>query len=157
MSEEQGGRSGSSISTISNVDPRVQQAIKDAISSMFSELSANLSFVIDSRFSDLKHNFSKEQEASLSSQSKQSKKSEPELNSKHIVYLISLKKAKDSLASTQYKKAKEAIKEGITLLKKHIKVIKLADRSEFGWSTVKQYLLNELASNKDLNSEQFTR
>ena len=156
MSEEQGGRSGSSISTISNVDPRVQQAIKDAISSMFSELSANLSFVIDSRFSDLKHNFSKEQEASLSSQSKQSKKSEPELNSKQCL-LDKLKKAKDSLASTQYKKAKEAIKEGITLLKKHIKVIKLADRSEFGWSTVKQYLLNELASNKDLNSEQFTR
>ena len=59
---------------------------------MFSELSANLSFVIDSRFSDLKHNFSKEQEASLSSKSKWSKKSVPELNSKHSVYLISLKR-----------------------------------------------------------------
>ena len=31
----------------------------------------------------------------------------------------------------------------------HIKPIKLADKSEFGWLTVNEYLLNELASNSD--------
>lgn len=48
MSEEQGGGSGSSTSTISN--PGVEKAIKDAISSTFSELLAYLSSVIDPDF-----------------------------------------------------------------------------------------------------------
>ena len=50
--------------------------------------------------------------------------------------LDELTEAKDSLACAKYEKAKEAIKEGVSLLEKRIKVIKLADRSEFGRLTV---------------------
>ena len=63
--------------------------------------------------------------------------------------LDKLTEAKDSLACAKYEKAKEAIEEGIGLSEKRIKVIKFADRSEFGWSTVKEYLSDELASNSE--------
>ena len=54
-----------------------------------------------------------------------------------------------SLASSMHKKAKRAIEEGINLTEKRIKVIKLADRSEFGLSTVSEYLSDDLASNSE--------
>ena len=53
------------------------------------------------------------------------------------------------MACAKYEKAKEAIKEGVSLLEKRIKVIKLADRSEFGRLTVKEYLLDELVPNSE--------
>ena len=56
---------------------------------------------------------------------------------------------RNCLANAKYEKAKRAIEEGITLTEKRIKVIKLADRSEFGWSTVSEYLSDELASNSE--------
>jgi len=57
-------------------------------------------------------------------------------------------KARDSLASAKYEKAKKAIEEGISLTEKRItELTKLADRSEFGWSTAGEYLSDELASN----------
>ena len=62
--------------------------------------------------------------------------------------LDELTEAKDSLACAKYEEAKEAIK-GVSLLEKRIKVIKLADRSEFGRSTVKEYLLDELVPNSE--------
>ena len=60
-----------------------------------------------------------------------------------------LTEAQHSLASSKYEKAKRAIEEGINLTEKRIKVIKLADRSEFGWSTVSEYLSDDLASNSE--------
>lgn len=62
--------------------------------------------------------------------------------------LDELTEAKDSLACAKYEEVKEAIK-GVSLLEKRIKVIKLADRSEFGRSTVKEYLLDELVPNSE--------
>lgn len=59
--------------------------------------------------------------------------------------LDELSEAKDSLACAKYEEAKEAI----SLLEKRIKVIKLADRSEFGRSTVKEYSLDELVPNSE--------
>ena len=43
-----------------------------------------------------------------------------------------LTEAQHPLASSKYEQAKRAIEEGINLTEKRIKVIKLADRSEFG-------------------------
>jgi len=60
-----------------------------------------------------------------------------------------LTEAQHSLASSKYEKAKKAIEEGINLTEKRIKAIKLADRSELGWSTVCEYLLDDLASNSE--------
>ena len=60
-----------------------------------------------------------------------------------------LTEAQHSLASSKYEKAKKAIEEGINLTEKRIKAIKLAARSELGWSTVCEYLLDDLASNSE--------
>ena len=46
-------------------------------------------------------------------------------------------------------KAKTALEEGKELITNRQKFIKIADRSEFGWSTVDIYVENELADNSD--------
>ena len=46
-------------------------------------------------------------------------------------------------------KAKEALKEGEQLLTTRQKLIRIADRSEYGWSTVTEYEEDELADGSD--------
>ena len=41
--------------------------------------------------------------------------------------------------------AKRKISEGVELVQKRVKAIKLADKSEYGWATVNEYLSDELA------------
>ena len=137
----------------SGVGPEVQEAIKQA----FSNLSANLTTVIESRLSDFKRDLVEERDSSVASVVKRVKRSEVEFKSKgnkkqfeHQQQVLDcLTEAQHSLASSKYEKAKRAIEEGINLTEKRIKVIKLADRSEFGWSTVGEYLSDDLASNSE--------
>ena len=46
--------------------------------------------------------------------------------------------ALDALDVGQVEKAKEALKEDASLVQHHIKLIRLADKSEFGWEMVNQ-------------------
>jgi type II secretory pathway component PulC len=123
------------------VNPKVHEAIKDAT---FAELSTNLSSVIESRLSEFKRYLTDNQYASASSAVKRVKRSEVGFKSKgnrkqyehQQDVLDSLTEAKEALEKAKYDKAKKAIQEGISLTEKRIKVIKLADRSEFGWSTI---------------------
>ena len=46
-------------------------------------------------------------------------------------------------------KAKELLKEGEELIKNRQKQIKIADRSEFGWVTVDEYVDDELEEDSD--------
>ena len=46
-------------------------------------------------------------------------------------------------------RVKAALDSGTEVVSKRIKEIKMADKSDFGWSTVNAYLLDELASNSD--------
>ena len=48
-----------------------------------------------------------------------------------------------------YEKVKVALESGIEVISKRVKAIKLADKSEFGWATVDEYLSDELASDSD--------
>ena len=52
-------------------------------------------------------------------------------------------------SSTTVDKAKEALKEGEDLIAARQKVIRIADRSEYGWATVDEYEEDELADNSD--------
>jgi hypothetical protein len=45
-------------------------------------------------------------------------------------------------------KAKEELSEGISLLNNRQKIIKLADKSEFGWATVQEYIDDELVDDE---------
>ena len=57
----------------------------------------------------------------------------------------------DALESTPpaIERAKEALKEGEKLILYRQKLIRIADRSEFGWATVQEYEDDELAENSD--------
>ena len=48
--------------------------------------------------------------------------------------------------SNRFQKAAEKIEQGITLVKNRMQLIKLADRSEFGWRIAIEYEQNDLAS-----------
>ena len=63
--------------------------------------------------------------------------------------LEKLETAKDAVNSNTIAKAKSAIEEGIALVTKRMKIIKIADKSEYSWATVQEYLTDELASNSD--------
>ena len=129
------------------VGPEVQKAIKQA----FSDVSANLTAVIESRLAGFKRDLADERDYSVAAVVKRVKRSEVDFKSKgnkrqleqQQQVIDCLTEPKDSPASANYEKAKKAIEEGISLTEKRIKVIKLADRNEFGWSTVSEYLLEK--------------
>ena len=54
-----------------------------------------------------------------------------------------------ALKAKQYEKVKQELEEGTQLIAKRQKVIKLADKSEFGWETVNEYLADDLASDDE--------
>ena len=60
-----------------------------------------------------------------------------------------LDETSDALKHKSYEKAKAALESGTELVSKRVKAIKLADKSEFGWATVNEYLSDELASDSD--------
>ena len=57
----------------------------------------------------------------------------------------------DYLNSGSFGQLKRSLDEGWQLVSKRIKAIKLADKSEYGWHTVIEYLSDDLAS--DTNDE----
>ena len=58
-------------------------------------------------------------------------------------------KASNALKAKSCHKVKAALDSGTEAVSKRIKVIKMADKSDSGWSTVNEYLSDELASNSD--------
>ena len=50
-----------------------------------------------------------------------------------------------ALESGNIGKAKEELNEGISLLNNRQKIVKWADKSEFGWATVQEYVRDDLA------------
>ena len=63
--------------------------------------------------------------------------------------LDKLESAKDALNSNATSKAKATIEEGIALETKRMKVINIADKSQYSWTTVQEYLSDELASDSE--------
>ena len=63
--------------------------------------------------------------------------------------LLKMEESADALNKDSIAVAKEKIKEGTDLVTKGMKIIKVADGSEFGWTTVKEYEENDLVSDRD--------
>ena len=74
-------------------------------------------------------------------------------NKKHFQHeariLSTLQQADSALAVADTERAKQLIQQGITRVKRRIKLIKLADKSEYGWATIKENKLDELASDSE--------
>ena len=122
-----------------------------------SPLSAQISSLIDVRFKNFKTQFSQENSTSVEAAVKranrnryvfQSKGNEQQFEHAESV-LEKLETAKDAVNSNAIAKTKSAIEEGIALVTKWMKIIMIADKSEYSWATVQEYLTDELASNSD--------
>lgn len=53
-----------------------------------------------------------------------------------------------ALDNKDLSKAREQLNQGIVLLNNRQKLVKLADKSEFGWATIQEYVDDELADNE---------
>jgi len=77
------------------------------------------------------------------------KKSNEEQYKASTKVLDTLEDAKYNLESNNLEAAKTAVDQGITLVKERQKLILLADKSQYGWKTVQEYLQHELADDSD--------
>ena len=67
--------------------------------------------------------------------------------------LDAMKDAKYNLEGGNLEAPKSAVDQGISLVKERQKLILLADKSQYGWKTVQEYLQHELAENSDNEKE----
>ena len=131
----------------------VQKAVADSMASVTRQITS----LIDTRFVNFKKQFTEENSSSVEAAVKrakragfvfQSKGNEQQFEHAESV-LDKLESAKDALNVNATSKAKTAIEEGIALVTKRMKVIKIADKSQYSWATVHEYLSDELASDSE--------
>ena len=60
-----------------------------------------------------------------------------------------MESAKGAVAAKQLDRAERSLDKGIALVNKSMKVIKMADKSQYSWARVEEYLSDELASDGD--------
>ena len=65
------------------------------------------------------------------------------------IRLLFIVHALTALKNRQYERTQQELEEGRHLISKRQKLIKLADKIEFGWGTVNEYLMDELASDDE--------
>ena len=131
----------------------VHKAVADSMASVTMQISS----LIDTRFDNFKKQFTEENSSSVESAVKRAKRARFVFHSKgneqqfeHAESVLEkLESVKDALNTNATSKAKTAIEEGIALVTKRMKVIKIADKSQYRWATVQEYLLDELASDSE--------
>jgi len=139
------------------LDPSVSAAIQSAVFESMGSLTDNLTKVIESRLSDFAKRFSEENSSSVEQVVKRARREQYTCKRKgnqqqldhSLQVLDKLDEASDALKQKSYDKVKVALESGTELVSKRVKAIKLADKSEFGWATVNEYLSDELASDSD--------
>ena len=139
------------------LDPSVGAVIQIAVSESMGSLTDNLTKVIETRLSDFAKRFSEENSSSVEQAVKRARReqytckrkgNQQQLNHS-LQVLDKLDEASDAFKQKLCKKVKVALESGTELVSKYVKAIKLADKSEFGWATVNEYLSDELASGSD--------
>lgn len=162
---------GSSVSTVTVNDgsdtamsPSVNQLIKSSVAESIGALTDNLTRVIEDlggfakRFSEensstVEQAIKKALRESYNCKRKRKRKRNQQQLDYVIKVLVRFNEASDALKAKSHDKVKAALDAGTEVVSKRIKVIskviKMADKSDFGHSTVNEYLLDELTSNSD--------
>lgn len=135
------------------IDPSVVQAI---VNQSLASVSETLVKAVDDRLEEFRKRFATSSSESvhpskrLKIEANQIKKPGNQQQFDHgIKVLEKFESGLDFLGQSKVDKAQEALKEGIDLVLHRIKLIRIADKSEFGWETVNQYEADELASNSE--------
>ena len=137
---------------VSGIDPTVVQAI---INQSLTSVSQTLIKAVDERLEEFKSTLAPSEDSArpskrLKIEASTLKKPGNQYKFQHGVKVLEkFESALESLGHNQVDKAKEALKEGIALVQQRIKLIRIADKSEFGWETVNQYEADELASDSE--------
>ena len=154
----------SSVSTVSvhndsgpAISPSVAGLIKTSVAESIGALTDNLTQVIEDRLGGFAKRFSEENSSTVEQAVKKARRESYTCKRKgnqqqldHAVQVLEkFDEASDALKAISYDKVKAALDSGTEVVFKRIKGIKMADKSEFGWSTVNEYLSDELASNSD--------
>ena len=162
---------GSSVSTVTvndgsgaAISPSVNQLIKSSVAESIGALTDNLTRVIEDlggfakRFSEensstVEQAIKKALRESYNCKIKRKRKRNQQQLDYVIKVLVRFNEASDALKAKSHDKVKAALDAGTEVVSKRIKVIskviKMADKSDFGHSTVNEYLLDELTSNSD--------
>lgn len=168
MSNERQRRS--SVSTVSvnddsasAISPSVAGLIKASVAESIDALTDNLTQVIEDCLDGFAKRFSEENSSTVEHAVKKArresytckrKRNQQQLD--HAVQVLDkFDEASDALRAESYDKVKAALDSGTEVVSKRIKVIKMADKGEFGWSTVNEYLSDELALDSDDKKRMF--
>ena len=136
------------------LEPTISASIQSAVSRSISSLTDNLTQVIESRLADFSKRFSEENISNVEQAVKRARRENYTCKRKgnqqqldHAFQVLDkFEEVSDALKSKSYEKAKEAVEAGTNLVSKRVKSIKLADKSDYGWATVNEYLSDDLAS-----------
>ena len=152
---------GSSVSTVTvndgsgaAISPSVNQLIKSSVSESIGALTDNLTRVIEDlggfakRFSE-ENSSTVEQAIKKALRESYNCKRKRKRNQQQLDYVIKVlvrfNEASDALKAKSHDKVKAALDAGTEVVSKRIKVIskviKMADKSDFGHSTVNEYLI----------------
>ena len=136
--------SGSSVS----VSPEVQtllEAQKESILAAVNTQIAGLESSLLQQQADLAHQVATEAEGESYTFKKKGNQEQHKFNKK---VLKANSEALRALESGNVARARDQLNEGIVLLNHRQKIVKLADKSEFGWATIQEYIDDELAENE---------
>ena len=134
------------------MDPAISEAIKSTVDASVGRLTDSLTEVIEAKLGSFAQRFSEENGATVEQAVKKARR-ERKGNQKQLDHELEVLDKFDAAASAlknkSYDKVKTVLEECTGTVSKRIKAIKLADKSEFGWQTVNEYLSDELASDSD--------
>ena len=129
--------------------------IQEIVDRSLSSVTASLAKVVDDRLEEFKKRFASDPAIDhpskrLKLEAKQIKRPGNQQKFDHCIKVLEkFESALDALSQSKVEKARDAIKEGIELVVHRIKLVRIADKSEFGWETVNQYEADELASDSE--------
>ena len=142
-----------------------EASVKQIVKSNNDELMSSISELISSQISSLKRSAEEVSPNQILREIKKiktsnrpsfNKKSNEEQYKSATQILDTLEEANFNLEESNIPGAKGAVQQGIALPKERQKLILLADKSKFGWKTVKEYSQHELAENSDDEKKIYT-
>ena len=155
---------GSSVSTVTVHDdsgtvisPAITGLIKTTLTESIGALTDNLTQVIEDCLGGFAKRFSEENSSTVEQAVKKARRKsytcKRKGNQQQLDYAVQVldnfDEASDALKAKSYDKVKAALDSGTEVVSKRINVIKMDDKSDFGWSTVNECLSRKLASNSD--------
>ena len=124
--------------------------VEDFFKSTIDSLTSKLTNKIDEKLQSFKRQIVEEQSSRLDSAVNRFKKEGNRQMYEHEEKVMGvLVEVKEAVAKSDAVVAVQRIEEGMNLVKNRMKLIKVADRSQYGWSTVKEYEQDDLASDSE--------